>query len=364
MKRNLLVSVALALTLVGLALALSGCGTPTGVESEVYGQGTGQLTEAAIAADEAIAAVQQSDNIKIHNITAEQGVLRVGCDLSSPPLGFRANVVTRQGDDEETSLQNLGFEIDLCKAVANKLGTELVLPDPAKTQDIVSWKDLPGAVADGDFDVMVSAMKTGTGLEDDLAHATPHLAADLVIVTPAGQTIDSPEGLAGKIVGVQSDSDAQVLVEQLSAVGEIRTYPHIISALRDLALGELDAVVGDELTCEWLLENDPDYGDAYVTSSPIVTGQGYAFWCSKDNDPLLTALETALAELREAPQVEQPTTTTTSVATTVEGDTTTTEAVAGEVTAESITTTTTAAPLPEAKSVYQLICEKWGVQPY
>jgi ABC-type amino acid transport substrate-binding protein len=99
-------------------------------------------------------------------------------------------------------------------------------------------------------------------------------------------------------VGVQLGTPAQTVVEQIDGITEVRTYAHILRAFDDLNSGGLDAAVADGITAEWILDNSASYGATLTISGQIETGEGYAFWCAKENQELLTAMNTALAELR------------------------------------------------------------------
>ena len=63
--------------------------------------------------------------------------------------------------------------------------------------------------------------------------------------------------------------------------------------------GKLDAVVAEEFPTRWILDNDPRYGDELVVSGKLQTGEGYAFWCDKDSEALIEAMNAALDELRD-----------------------------------------------------------------
>jgi polar amino acid transport system substrate-binding protein len=161
-----------------------------------------------------------------------------------------------------------------------------------------SWNDLVPGIEEGTLHILASARSTTPDNLQELLATDTYLAADLAICSLKSATPAGEDALKGKIVGVQLGTPAQTLVEQIDGISDVRTYTHILRAFDDLNSGELDVAVADEITTEWILENSSAYGETLRISGRIETGEGYAFWCAKKNQELLTATNTALAELR------------------------------------------------------------------
>jgi ABC-type amino acid transport substrate-binding protein len=292
LKSKHLLSGLLGVLLLGLLVALGGCGA-TGQQTKVtvWSTGTNEMTAEAEAVEEAIQSMEQSPDIETP-ATAKTDLLAAVSDAASPPLAYLANVVRIEAGEETKTLEVVGFEIDLCRAVSKKIGLELHVVQ-------VSWPNLIPSLDTGPYDIIVSAMMTGPEEPDELLATDPYLAADLAICTTTRQTLADEEDLKGKRVGVQIGTFAESTVETIDDVGEIRTYAHLPGAFQDLAAGKLDAVVAQEFPSRWILDNGPGYGDSLSLSGKIETGEGYAFWCGKNQKELLAAMNTALAELRE-----------------------------------------------------------------
>ena len=124
-----------------LVPAVAGCGTadettttaPGGTETTVAGDG------AAAAADAAIAAVTKSANIETPAIV-KAGFLQAGSDTAFPPMEF---------SDEKGGY--IGFDVDLCSAIAKKMGLELEIVSTA-------WDGIIPALLGNRFDIIMSAM--------------------------------------------------------------------------------------------------------------------------------------------------------------------------------------------------------------
>jgi ABC-type amino acid transport substrate-binding protein len=278
--------VAVALAVI-LPLAVGGCTAVTGQQTDVT---LGEPSAVATAADEAIAAVTQSENIQVP-ATIQQGVLLAASDVAYPPLVYLATVEVTQGEETTKVVEPVGFEVDLCTAVAKKLGLTLQTVS-------TGWDALVSALQEGSADMIMSAMIITPDLEQKVGFTDPYLSAVLSISAPSSAPVTSAAGLAGKTVGVQVETVSESQVENITGVEDVKTYSTIIDAFADLAAGKLDAVVTDELVSNYMLENNPDLKAAVANTGTIATDTGYAFATKTEDTALLTALNAALAELR------------------------------------------------------------------
>ncbi len=292
MKTDRFPALVLSALVLALVLSASGCGSVTqSTKATVYGEGTQQRTAVAAAADNAIADVVKSPEIDTP-ATLSAGILLVGADSASPPLEYLAVVITKVGDEEKKETTLVGFEWDLCKAIAKKMGLEAQYVQ-------TSWSDLVPGLREERLDVLVSALSTTPERSQQLASTDTYLAADLAICTSKGATMADEKALENKIIGVQLDTSAQVVVEGIGGIAGVRTYTQILRAFQDLNSGNLDAVVADGIMTDWILDNSPDYEETLRISGQIETAEGYAFWCPRESQELLTAMNAALAELRD-----------------------------------------------------------------
>ncbi len=344
MKKQLFPVAVLFTLLVALILSTTGCSVTTHqVNATVYGAGTEQITAAAKLADQAIADIDKSMDIKVPG-TIEAGKLLIGSDSVYPPLGFQAKVKTIQDGKEQESIEIVGLEVDLSRAIAKKLGLE-------PTFVTVNWSEVPSSLTEGRVDIVASSMVTSPELVARFGASDVYLAADLAICAPSNARLVDEASLAGKVVGVQSGSTAETVVGKIRGLGESRVYSHVLEALADLQAGKVDAVVAEQIVCQWLLSNDPTYAGALKITGIIKTGEGYAFWFNTDDQELLAAVNAALQELRRGMDVTPATTTSAPDATT------TTVAETGT----TLAATSTTALVVASKSVFQLIFEKWAI---
>lgn len=240
---------------------------------------TSPPADAAAVADAAIAAVTKSDAIETPK-TIKAGVLMAGSDTSFPPMEF---------SDEKGGY--IGFDVDLCTAIAKKMGLELEVVSTA-------WDGIIPALLADRYDIIMSAMSITEDRLQQMAATDPYLPGLLSISTPIDKPIADAAGLVGKIVGVQVVTTGQFAVEEIQGVKEIIKYDTILAAFQDLAAGRVDAVVNDQPVNAYIIETNPAYKAKLANTGEIMTDNSYGYWCKPDNTALLTAMNTALKELR------------------------------------------------------------------
>jgi ABC-type amino acid transport substrate-binding protein len=268
------------LSLTACSLTGNTATTAGGTGTTAAGTGTTVAADpAAAAADAAIAAVTKSADIAAP-ATLKAGVLQAGSDVSFPPMELIVGKNTY-----------VGFDVDLCTAIAKKLGLTLEIVPSA-------WDHIASNLASNQFDFIMSAVVITPELEAEMSFTDQYLPLVLAISAPTTAPVTDSGGLAGKTVGVQVDTIGQSKVTAIGGVGEIKPYATILQAFRDLAAGRIQAVVAEEIVSNYLLENDADLKATLANTGKIATDTGYAYSTRKADTALLTALNAALAELR------------------------------------------------------------------
>ena len=170
---------------------------------------------------------------------AAGGTLIVGFDQDFPPMGF-------VGDNGEYT----GFDLDLAKEVASRLGLEY------KAQP-VAWDSKDMELESGNIDCIWNGF-TITGREDDYTWTTPYMANKQVFVVANDSDIKSQADLAGKVVEVQADSSAEAALKEnqdlANTFGQLLTTPDYNTAFMDLEQGAVDAVAMDEIVAGYQIK--------------------------------------------------------------------------------------------------------------
>ena len=211
--------------------------------------------------------------------TAEAGTLIVGFDQDFPPMGF-------VGDNGEYT----GFDLDLAKEVASRLGLEY------KAQP-VAWDSKDMELESGNIDCIWNGF-TITGREDDYTWTTPYMANKQVFVVANDSDIKSQADLAGKVVEVQADSSAEAALKEnqdlANTFGQLLTTPDYNTAFMDLEQGAVDAVAMDVIVAGYQIkQRNADFKILDDSLSEEEYGVGF----KKGNTELRDKVQGALEEM-------------------------------------------------------------------
>lgn len=210
---------------------------------------------------------------------AAGGTLIVGFDQDFPPMGF-------VGDNGEYT----GFDLDLAKEVASRLGLEY------KAQP-VAWDSKDMELESGNIDCIWNGF-TITGREDDYTWTTPYMANKQVFVVANDSDIKSQADLAGKVVGVQADSSAEAALKEnqdlANTFGQLLTTPDYNTAFMDLEQGAVDAVAMDVIVAGYQIkQRNADFKILDDSLSEEEYGVGF----KKGNTELRDKVQGALEEM-------------------------------------------------------------------
>ncbi len=209
------------------------------------------------------------------------GVLTVGMDATYPPFEYI----------NETTKKFEGFDVDLMKAVAQKLGLKVEFKN-------VAWEGIiPGLVAHK-YDCICSAMTITKERAKEVDFSRPYFVASQVIVVRANDNrIHGVKDLAGKVVGVQMGTTGEFFAEKLIKEGikfKLKLYKTTPDALMDLKDGRIDAVIIDNGIAMWMAKKCPE---DYKVIEQRLTHEYYGIAVAKDNPGLLKAINRALLEI-------------------------------------------------------------------
>ncbi len=213
------------------------------------------------------------------------GVLTVGMDATYPPFEYI----------NETTKKFEGFDVDLMKAIAKKLGLKVEFKN-------VAWEGIIPGLVTHQYDCICSAMTITKEREKQVDFSDPYFIASQVIVVRANDNrIHGVKDLEGKVVGVQLGTTGDFFAEKLLKEGihfTLKKYKTTPDALLDLKNGNLDAVIIDNGIALWMAKKCPeDY--KVITGNKSLTHEEYGIAVAKDNPGLLKAINKALKEIKE-----------------------------------------------------------------
>lgn len=220
------------------------------------------------------AGVQAADLL---DTVKERGTLIVGVEGTYPPFNF---VDTKTGQLE-------GFDIDVAKLVADKLG---VKAEFIKTE----WSAILAGLSSGKFDVIVNQVGITPERQKTFDFSVPYVASSPQLILRANDDsgYKSFADLKGKKLGVSQGSNYEALAKAQEGV-EVKSYPGAPEYLSDLVSRRVDAALNDQLMTAYLVKtsNIPIKGGAIV-GEPKFNGIPFR----KDNPAFEAAVNKALQD--------------------------------------------------------------------
>ncbi|HQO28135.1 MAG TPA: amino acid ABC transporter substrate-binding protein [Accumulibacter sp.] len=205
----------------------------------------------------------------------------IGLDDNFPPMGFR---------DQNNQL--VGFDIDLAREAAKRLGTEVEFKP-------IDWNAKEAELNGKRVDALWNGLTITDKRKEQIAFTTPYLENRQIVVVTGKSPIKSKSELAGKVVGVQEGSSAVEAVEKDpvgKSVKELKKFGDNVAALLDVSAGRLDALVVDEVVGRYYLAKRP--GEYQVLDEHFGTEE-YGVGVRKDDKVLLGKLQNALEEMKK-----------------------------------------------------------------
>jgi polar amino acid transport system substrate-binding protein len=161
----------------------------------------------------------------------DRKTLVLGLDDSFPPMGFR---------DENNEI--VGYDVDLAKEVARRLGVTLRLQP-------IDWNAKEQELATGEIDCIWNGFTITEERKQALTFTRPYLKNAQVIVVKGASPVNRLADLAGKTAGTQAGSSSVDAIEDApefkASLREIIEYKDFLTALMDLDVGGVDAIVID-----------------------------------------------------------------------------------------------------------------------
>jgi glutamate transport system substrate-binding protein len=216
---------ALILALV-LGLFVAACG-----DDEEEPAGGGESTPAAEAE-------QFPEDTTMGKIQAA-GEIKIGVKYDVPPFGFK----NPQTDEIE------GFDVDLGKAIADKLGVE------PNFIEAISDNRIP-FLQDGTVDLVLSTMTINAERDQEIDFSEPYYIAKGRILVPQDSDIAGVDDLAGKKVCTALGSTYEETLKEQAPKADLRLVDSYSECLELVQNGAVDAVSTDDVILTGMIIQD------------------------------------------------------------------------------------------------------------
>jgi polar amino acid transport system substrate-binding protein len=235
------------------------------------------------------------------------GLVLAGCGKEAPPaptaaapaaapaakvyvVGTDAAYAPFESQNEKGDI--VGFDIDVVKAAAQRAGIEVKFLN-------TPWEGIFNSVAQGDRDLLVSAITITPERRQTLDFSEPYFDAQQLIAVKNNSRIAKFEHLKYLKVGVQNGTTGDEVVAKLQGKDSpnIKRFESTPLALKELEGGGVDAVVADNGVIVHYVNNNP--GSKFKTiSDTSFASEQYGIAVKKGNTKLLTFINIGLADIK------------------------------------------------------------------
>lgn len=208
----------------------------------------------------------------------------------------------------------IGWDIDVAKALAEKLGVELEVQK-------MEFDAVLSSVAAGKVHIGMAGI-SNTAKRDESVDFSLNVfdSSQMIIVRADNTSINGPMDLAGKTVAVQAgtignwlaemdedyaynfDDDGNVLLDEpiLGAPKTVTKLSSGLMAIQQVKNGQADAVILDKLPAKTIVEKlNAEGGNQLKILDMSVYDDAYAFAIGEGNTALKAWIDEALTELKE-----------------------------------------------------------------
>lgn len=218
---------------------------------------------------------------KIEDIK-KRGTLVAGVKDSQPPFGYV---------DEKTN-QIVGFEIDIMKFLADKLGVKL------DVKAVTSSTRIP-MLTQGEVDIVAATMTHKKDREGQIDFSITYFMTGQRLLVKKGGPIKSVKDLASKKIGSVKGSTSEQnakKAEPTATIVSFETYPEAFLALKQ---GKVEAVTTDEAILVGLKYSD-EKPDAWDIVGDYISPEPYGFGLIENDSKFRDFVNVSLMEMWES----------------------------------------------------------------
>ena len=215
----------------------------------------------------------------------EKGYFTLGLDADFAPMGFT------QEDGEI-----VGFDIDLAKAVAEKMGVEVEIKP-------IDWNAKSMELSTGKIDVIWNGFSITDERRQEVLFSNPYLSTKQSIVVKAGSDIKTKADLAGKKIALQDGSTSEDALKADTATYEsigddnISRFAENSQVLMEVDAGRADAAIIDEVFVRYYLQKE-NMLDKFVVLDEGFDEEDYGVGGRQGDHALMEAINKALDECK------------------------------------------------------------------
>lgn len=209
-------------------------------------------------------------------------VYKIGTDAAYPPFE------KQEGDKIE------GFDVEIIEAIAKEAGIKVQVVN-------TGWDPLFEGINNGSVDAGISAITITDKRKESYDFTEPYFKAKQMIMVPKDSNVSTLQDLDGLKIGVQSATTGAFVVEEAfgNTYQGLKAYDDTPSAVDDLLIGRLDAVVADDAVLTKYLETINNSSEFKLVTDNSFEDEYYGIMVKKGNKELLDKLNKGLKAIKE-----------------------------------------------------------------
>jgi polar amino acid transport system substrate-binding protein len=205
-------------------------------------------------------------------------------------LTVAANIGDVPWEFQDESGKLVGFEIDLVTEIGKRLG---------KSVEFVNtpFNGLFPAVQSSRVNMAISSITITAKRLESVGFAQPYYDSDQSLSVRTASGIKGLDGMAGKVVGVDTGSTGDIWATANAAkykFSDIRRYEGLPPAMLDLVAGRLDGYISDIPGMQYYIKDKPEL----KVVERIPTGEKYSIMFHK-GDALIGQVNGVITQLKQ-----------------------------------------------------------------
>ncbi|MEI2807155.1 transporter substrate-binding domain-containing protein [Albidovulum sp.] len=191
----------------------------------------------------------------------------------------------------------VGWEVDIINAVCKAAEMECAITP-------VAWEGIIPSLTGGQIDAIMASMSITEERMKVIDFSDKYYNTPTVVVAAKGLGITpTPEGLAGKTLGVQVSTIHEAYAKAHFPDAELKTYQTTDEGFQDLAAGRIDASQADSIAIDAFMATDAGKACCEVAGAvaddPAILGAGVGVGLRKGDEALKEKFNAGIKKILE-----------------------------------------------------------------
>ncbi|SFA83368.1 amino acid ABC transporter substrate-binding protein, PAAT family (TC 3.A.1.3.-) [Lentibacillus halodurans] len=184
----------------------------------------------------------------------------------------------------------VGFDIDLINAIADEAGFDIEL-------EVTNFDGIIPGLQTGSFDIAIAGISITEERAEKIDYSDPYYESGLAIGVPSDNNdIQDLEDLEGKTIATRLGSTSAAFIDENIENADPSQFEQLDQAYLAVENGSADAILYDAPNVNYYIQTT---GDELKVVGDLYQAEDYGIAISKGQEELVSAINDALAELKE-----------------------------------------------------------------